>query len=173
MRLILGLGLLLLISCVAVHASTFVTDREPLTTGVLFLMAIPMFALFLKAVLVIRKNTQGVARNEIWKRAYSNVPRWLPILTVLLVAYTFFNFFYSLLVLNDGLTPSMEQGRYVMQDHGYVVREISQVEYWQHSAYQLRGMSTHLILFTALALSILWSDHRREDLARIDAELNH
>lgn len=163
MRLILSLGLLLLISCVAVHASTFVTDREPLSTGVLFLMAIPMFALFLKAVLVLRNNTKGVDRNEIWKRVYSNVPRWVPILTLLLVAYTGFNFFYSLWVLNDGLTPSMEQGRYVMQDHGHVVREISQVDYWRHSAYQLRGMSTHFILFTALALGVIWSEHRKNE----------
>jgi amino acid transporter len=163
MRLILGLGFLLLISCVAVHASTFVTDREPLSIGVLFLMAIPMFALFLKAVLVLRKKTKGGDRNEIWKRAYSNVPRWVPILTLLILAYTGFNFFYSLLVLNDGLTPSMEQGRYVMQDHGHVVREISQVDYWRHSAYQLRGMSTHLILFTAVALGVLWSEHRKNE----------
>jgi len=162
MRLILGLGLLLFISCVVVHASTFVTDREPLNTGVLFLMAIPMFALFLMAVLVLKKNNRGTIARDIWKRAYSHVPRWVPILTVLLAAYTFFNFVYSLVFLNDGLTPSIEQGLYVMQDHGHIVREISQAEYWRHSAYQLRGMSTHLIMFTVIALGILWSDHRKK-----------
>jgi hypothetical protein len=91
-----------------------------------------------------------------------HAPKWVPYSLVALTVYTGFNFLFSLWYLNEGLTPGVVQGEYVMQEHGNVVRTLSQAEYWRHSAYQLRGMSTHITLFTAIAFGMLWSHARKE-----------
>jgi hypothetical protein len=162
MPITLLLGSLLLLITVLVHVSTFFTDREPQPTAVTIPLTGLMFVLFFKAMMVARKNQLSSPEGWSWKQALRYAPRWLPVLLVLLAAYTGFNFFYSLMVLNEGLTPDSVQGQFVLQDHDRVVRTLSQEEYWRHSAYQLRGMSTHIILFTAIAMGMLWSHTRKE-----------
>jgi hypothetical protein len=156
------LGTILLLAAMLVHASTFITDREPLSTMVLFPLTGFMFVLFFMAVRVARKQDMRLNGGWSWKQVLEHAPKWVPYSLAALTVYTGFNFLFSLWYLNEGLTPGVVQGQYVMQDHGNVVRTLSQAEYWRHSAYELRGMSTHIILFTAVALGILWSHVRKE-----------
>ncbi|MBL7982403.1 MAG: hypothetical protein JNL52_11420 [Flavobacteriales bacterium] len=162
MNITLLFGTALLLASMFVHASTFITDREPLPMAVVFPLTGLMFILFFIAVRVARKQDMHVNGGWSWKQVLEHAPKWTHYALAALAAYTGFNFLFSLWYLNEGLTPGVVQGQYVMQDHGNVVRTLSQAEYWRHSAYELRGMSTHIILFTAVALGMLWSHVRKE-----------
>lgn len=161
MRGFFRFGLVLLTCSVALHLSTFIPDREPLPMELLF----PLFALtavlFFLAVRIIKGNQLFGSSIRPWREVLATVPRWVPVALSILMAYTTFNFLYSLWYLNEGLSPAIEDGRYVLHDHGQVARELSQAEYWQHRAWELRGASTHAIMFLAVSLAVLWG-HLRE-----------
>ncbi len=162
MNITLRLGTALLGAGVFVHASTFITTREPLPMAVVFPLTVFTLVLFFMAVRVARKEDMNWNDGWSWKQVLEHAPQWVKVALAVLFAYTGFNFIFSLWYLNEGLTPDVVQGEYVMQDHGNVVRTRSQAEYWRHSAYELRGMSTHIILFSAIALGILWSNARKD-----------
>lgn len=74
------------------------------------------------------------------------LPRWVFFICQAVFIYALANFALSI-VLSQGGSPSIEEGKYVLQNHGSVIREINQAEYVALRANQLRGFSGHWLLF--------------------------
>ena len=76
----------------------------------------------------------------------ADLPRWQQYAVKGLFAYALINFalfFYR----SSGGTPEERDGKYVLQNHGTVIRELSADEYERHSAYVVRGFSGHWMVF--------------------------
>lgn len=160
MRYFFWFGLVLFACAVALHLSTFVPDREPLPMELLFPLFVFTFVLFFLAIVIIKRNKPFGSSTRPWKEILAAVPRWVPAGLIVLMSYTGFNFFYSLWHLNGNLTPEIKDGHYVLHNHGQVVRELTQAQYWQHKAWQLRGFSMHPIMFLAVSLAVIWGHLR-------------
>lgn len=172
MRYFFWFGIVLFACAVALHLSTFVPDREPLPMELLFPLFVFTFVLFFLAIVIIKRNKPFGTSSQSWKEIYHNVPSWVPAVLVALMAYTFFNFFFTLWHLNENHTPEIRNGRYVLHDHGQVVRELTKAQYWQHKAWQLRGFSMHPIMFLAVSLAVLWGHLREKDQGTLNG-MNH
>jgi len=92
-----------------------------------------------------------------WKDLMQGTPRFLKVLVVLTISYVFFNFFFSLMYLNEGLSPDIIDNVYVLSNKGKIVREISETEYFKYIAYEFRGMSGHFILFQLISVALISS----------------
>lgn len=153
-----SMGLALLAT--AVHLRTFLTDREPLPMEIVIPLTVLVFPAWFWTIKVLRRRGIGSGADNFWSQALTNAPKWVPPALVLLFIYTGFNFFYCLFHLNEGATPGLSDGRFVLEDHGRVVRELGREDYWKHMAYQLRGMTTHVVLFATVSAAVLWSELR-------------
>lgn len=116
-----------------------------------------MFPVFATAALVMKRRTSGDP-DRAWKHAFTGTPSWVGPVLLGLFAYTGFNFLFSLLYLNEGLSPELQNGQFVLQSHGRTVRMITEAEYHRHKAIEVRGISTHLLFFHVLGSAVLWSE---------------
>jgi len=78
-------------------------------------------------------------------------------LSVVLFAYAFFNFFFTIFVLNEGGVPSELGGKKVIHNHGKIIRELTDEEYETHQAYGVRTFSGHWMIFYAVGMTVLCS----------------
>ncbi|KOS07074.1 hypothetical protein AM493_14295 [Flavobacterium akiainvivens] len=83
------------------------------------------------------------------------VPVWVKIVGILLFAYTAFNF-YTALHTSDGGMPNIENGQYVLTDHGKRIKTITPAEYTYYKANETRMFSGHLLLFYVVSAFILF-----------------
>ena len=72
-------------------------------------------------------------------------------LVVFFMAYAVLNFVLSFVLSEGGANPDIWDGKYVLQSHGKLVRELSEPEYHLQLAYLLRGFSGHWMLFLFFA----------------------
>ena len=73
-------------------------------------------------------------------------PRWVVLLGAGMMAYTLINFL--LFALNtQGGSADLQDGKYVLHNHGKLIREISESEYRQCMANFARGISGHWLFF--------------------------
>ena len=138
-----GFGALLglaasLLAHVAAICGVDVAAQLPLVWG----LHVGTFLVLLPFVLSARKilgPKPGLARlAEIF-------PVWLFAVAVLLFIYAFINFQLTMSVLADG-SPGERAGKLVLEDHGRLVREITESEYHRYKAYELRSFSGHWLL---------------------------
>ncbi len=157
---ILGsISLALLIISLSVHLMTFwninLQDRFPYV----FLLHIGFFVLIISVALLEKleeiqadKKIISIQNSLIESRAdavntdeKSKIPKWL------IAAYFVVGFYAMLNFLIFGLgaegNPSIKGDKYVLENHGHIIREISKDEYDIASAQVLRGFSGHWIIF--------------------------
>jgi len=138
-----------LIVSLVVHVSTFLgIDPMERWPGVMFIH-VAIFPPFIAAICYA--NRIGGPEQGCQDRVINSAPRWLRILTGLLFAYALVNF-AIFLVLVEGGGPHERDGKYFLQSHGTVLRELSEAEYHQQRAYVVRGFSGHWMLFSSAAL---------------------
>jgi hypothetical protein len=102
----------------------------------LFLVAIP-FVLSARATIGGRPSLAQLG---------SFFPRWARILLAVVGAYAFLNF-ALFIYLSGGGAPDIRDGRFVLHNHGTVIRELSEQEYHIQRAYIARGFSGHWLFF--------------------------
>lgn len=73
-------------------------------------------------------------------------PPWIVALGTMLFVYVIVNFVLFLLATQGG-NPAIHDGKFVLQEHGRLVREITQAEYTAFRANEVRGFSGHWLLF--------------------------
>jgi hypothetical protein len=138
-----------LIVSLVVHASTFLgIDPMAVWPGVMFIH-LAIFPPFIAAIYYASRI--GGAKQGRQDRVISSAPLWLRILAGVFFAYALVNF-AIFLVLVEGGGPHEREGKYVLEEHGTVLRELSEAEYHQHRAYVVRGFSGHWMLFSSAAL---------------------
>lgn len=75
------------------------------------------------------------------------LPRWTIALVVAVTAYTALNF---ILNMPHNGSPAVSDGKYVLQEHGRVIREITAQQYREAVVRQVRGFSGHILPFYLL-----------------------
>jgi len=146
---------------IVVHLLTFLPEPPRVSHLAVFPFIILLFPSFALSVRLVKEGNKDMDPRHFWKRAFESAPSWVGPGILVLLAYTGFNFFFSLLALNEGLSPAEVDGQFVLQNHGRVVRNLTEAEYLQHKGYELRGMSTHIVFFHAVSAAILWAELRR------------
>jgi hypothetical protein len=87
------------------------------------------------------------------------LPFWANAMVVAMYFYAFINFVLFFLHSGGGM-PGVKDGMYVLQNHGRLIRELSQQEYELHNAYVVRGFSgLWLVVYLIQALYFLFG-HR-------------
>jgi hypothetical protein len=136
--------------CLGVHASTFLgIDPMAKWPGVMFLHLAAFLAFGVAAYYVRRDGTKD-GLNRLFKSA----PGWLKIIAVTCFAYTIVNG-VMFGFLTGGGVPHKRDGKYFLESHGKVIREINQTEYHQYRAYVVRGFSSVWMLFGVGPLAVL------------------
>lgn len=144
-------AVVLLVS-LAAHASTFLgIDPIKEWPGVMFIH-IAIFPPFIAALYYAQRIGGKDEKHQ--DRVFHSAPLGLRILTGVFFAYAFVNF-TAFLILNEGGGPHERDGKYVLQSHGTILREISEEEFHQQQAYVVRGFSGHWMLFTSASLTLL------------------
>lgn len=102
------------------------------------------------AVVIIGLNKRQQSWSARWDDVTKFVPRWMRVLTLLAFAYATFNFFHTI-YLNQGGTPKVEDGRFLLTEHGRIIERLTTQEYRKHQAYELRRSSGHWLVFYWIA----------------------
>jgi hypothetical protein len=110
-----------------------------------------IFVLFIPIVFA-----QGLTpKKDLSVKLFAGAPRWARYLTKAFFAYAVINF-ALFFVLSEGGVPEERDGKYVLHNHGNVIRELSEEEYERQNAYVLRGFSGHWMVFYLLPLLFFW-----------------
>ena len=142
-------AVLLFLSLTA-HACTFFgIDPLQKSPAVMFIH-VAIFPPFGAAIFYTNKLKAAKSQDMAMKAA----PRPLRWLTGAFGLYAMVNF-VLFVILSEGGGPSQRDGKYVIEDHGTVVREISEAEFHRKQAYIVRGFSGHWMLFATAALTLL------------------
>jgi len=157
---IAGLGLLA--SAVA-HVATFMGVNPKRAMPGVMVLHVLIFVVWAPAVFMARKVCTKESRWNFWSVVTRHAPLWMKVLSIVLFAYTFFNFFYTGFVLNQGGVPSTHLGSKALVNHGKVVRRLTDEEYERHEAYSVRGFSGHWMVFYAVAMTMLCSMTKETD----------
>lgn len=131
-----------------------------------------IFIVWVPAILIQRKEkalqplqdaaiTKGFSPVAKFKVHFKNTPRWLIIIAFAGLYYAFFNFF--LFMYNQGYTPDIKNGQYILHSHGQLIQTITRQEYNHYKANALRGFSGHWIAFYGMAMAMLYPFGGQED----------
>jgi len=108
-----------------------------------WVLHVGIFVVFVPFVL-IRGREPGSLRNA--PLTAQEFPRWVVKLGAALFIYTFVNFLLFV-IATEGGSPEIRGGKFVLQDHGKFIRELTAQEYSRSQANIVRGFSGHWMLF--------------------------
>lgn len=147
-----------LMASAVIHIAT-VLGVNPLggVAGAIVLHALLFVVWIPTVVMMVRKMCARDDCRNFWGIVTHHAPLWMKILSVVLVAYAFFNFFFVAFVLTREGVPSAKSGRKALVSHGKVIRRLSDEEYKKHQAYSIRGYSGHWMMFHAVGMTVLCS----------------
>lgn len=74
------------------------------------------------------------------------MPRWVAVIGAGLFVYSMVNFLLFALHSAGG-NPVLQQGKYLLMNHGKLIREVTASEYAALRTNELRGFSGHWLLF--------------------------
>ncbi|MDW7695837.1 hypothetical protein R9C00_25195 [Flammeovirgaceae bacterium SG7u.111] len=147
-------------------ANIDLTEKAPYV----WLLHIGIFAVWLPAVLELRNNKEfkkyrDEATNDsmnpvaFYKLIFSKTPTWFAILALGGFAYAMINF--MLFITSQAGVPDIQEGQYVLHNHGEILRTITEQEYHHYKANEVRGFSGHWMAFYGMAAAILFPFKKR------------
>lgn len=157
------------LASVAIHASTFQGWYFGQSGKMLMgLMHIGVFVAFIPSVLLLaarRKEKYGSPAPRLTYRQqldllFGGLPLWPRVLFLLLLFYALANFFLNM----PAGGPSINDGQYVLSNHGKILKVLTEAEYYQAKTHELRGFSGHWIAFYYFAVLVLVS--RKSELKK-------
>lgn len=142
---------LILAASLAIHLSTFLgIDPMQAIPGVM-LFHLAIFPPFIAAIIYSNKlGLQKSSQQDSWKLA----PQWMRTISGVFFAYAMVNFIIFIILVHGG-GPEIRDGKFVLADHGRIIRQLSQVEFHKMQAYVVRGFSGHWMLFSSAAMTLL------------------
>ena len=131
------------LASLVVHGMTFagvdVMDGFPFA----WLLHLGIFAVFVPFFLSARAKYGSSADPKL---CFSESPPWAKWLALAVGAYAFVNF-ALFMHFNEGGVPEIENGKFVLKNHGAVIRPLTESEYRLQNAYVARGFSGHWLVF--------------------------
>ena len=162
MKAIFFIAVFGLIASAVAHVSTFQGVNPLRAFPPVWMLHVLVFVVWFPVVLSCRKTRAACNRKDFWKSITRSAPVWMKALTVGVVAYAFFNFFFVTFVLGEGGVPAELAGKKVIHSHGKVIRELTDAEYERQQAYVVRAFSGHWMLFYAVGMTVLCSQMRED-----------
>lgn len=137
------------IASLAVHVSTFLgIDPMEKFPHVMFFHFL-IFPPFIAAVFSLRK-TQAAERH---------IPHWMKICGGVVGVYAIVTGAFFV-ILGEGGGPHELNGKFVLMEHGIILRELTRAEFHRQQAYVVRFFSAGWTLFSSIALGGLMVAHR-------------
>jgi hypothetical protein len=161
-----------LVASGVVHFSTFLGINLQRIFPPVWGLHVLIFVVWIPVVLFGQKICKKDTRKDFWKIATRNAPKWMKVLCTALFVYAFFNFFFTIFILNEGGVPSELDGKKVIHSHGKVIRELTDEEYEKHQAYTVRSFSGHWLIFYAISMTVLYSKMKENSNTNIQEETN-
>jgi hypothetical protein len=136
-----------------------------------FLLFIGVFIVWIPAVFTLRKNKslQEYQSSHLLNRLnpvgfqnilFKDTPFWLKCIAIGSFVYGFINFFIFFNAV--GGTTGIQDGQYVLQNHGEIFKVLTKQEYNHYGALETRGMSGHILVFYGVAAAILYPFNQQE-----------
>jgi hypothetical protein len=142
-------------SSLLVHLSTFWGIDPAKHVPWVWVLHLGIFVVFIPMIM-----GQGSApKKEFWNKTFAAIPRWASYTIKAFFAYAIINF-ALFFFLSEGGVPDVRDGKYVLHNHGHVIRELSENEYEWQKAYVVRGFSGHWMIFYMVPAIVFW--YRRE-----------
>jgi hypothetical protein len=134
-----------LAASLAVHAAALAgIDAGEALPGVWLLH---LGAVAVSLLLLVRHRTRLRTRRLLLDQLRGgSFPPWSVRLGAVLFIYALLNF-ALFAARTDGGNPDVREGRFVLLDHGRLVRELTREEYRAYRANELRGFSGHWVMF--------------------------
>ena len=153
-------GFIGLFRSLAVHLTTFLgidpSKHFPWVWG----LHICIFIVFIPMLFVQGKTP----KKDFWARFFTDLPLWVRSAVAVFFAYAIINF-ALFFFLSEGGVPGIRDGKYVLHNHGHMIRELSEVEYELQKAYVLRGFSGHWMVFYLMPALGFWYRNDERDIA--------
>lgn len=126
-----------------VHLTTFFGINPAKYIPLVWGLHVGIFMVFFPMLFVQRSAPK---KKDVWAMLFAPIPRWARYAVKAFFVYAFINF-ALFFFLSRGGTPDVRDGKYVLHNHGTVIRELSKDEYELQNAYILRGFSGHWMVF--------------------------
>lgn len=129
----------------------------------IWLLHIGIFVVFVPAVFELNKNesikelrkaNKKPGSFELYKIIFQNTPNWLKIIAIAGFLYAVINFLFFM--ATQGGSPSIKDGQYVLQNHGNILKVLTETEYTHYRANEIKGFSGHWLAFYGFAAAILY-----------------
>lgn len=144
MNRIFGLTALLgFIISLVVHISALLGIDVLTGFPYVWLLHLGIFVLFVPFVFSSRKTLGAKPTLTEIRAAF---PTWVVVLGVCICAYAVLNFALFMLATAGG-SPSIQDGKYLLLNHGKFVRELTSGEYAAFRINEVRGFSGHWLVF--------------------------
>lgn len=148
-----------------VHALAILNFDVAEKVPFVWILHIGIFVVWFPTIFDIRENEelteylQSKLLNRInpfgfFKILFKYAPTWLTVIAIVSFIYAFINFIFFFFT-QEG-TPLMENGQYILQQHGKFIKIITEQEYHHYNASELRGFSGHWLAFYGMAMPILF-----------------
>jgi hypothetical protein len=124
-----------------VHCLTFANVDVETAFRYVWLLHFGCFVVFFPFVLATRGESEPISSQLL-----AQLPGWARVLMVCIFAYALLNF--SLFLANSGGgVPLENNGTFLLENHGTVIRKLTEVEYHVQRAYEARGFSGIWLVF--------------------------
>lgn len=119
-----------------------------------FILHIGVFIVFIPSLifLLIENNDKPDEDGRVnpLKTLYKESPKYLIGIVSILYIYAILNFILFMGTMEGG--PSIRDGKYILSNHGNIIRELSFEEYQLYRRREVKGFSGHWMLFYSAAL---------------------
>lgn len=161
----LGLILGLIVHIVSI-LGIYIGDSIPF----IWVLHLAIFIVWLPTILELRKNKEFMAADAKSKRnplkffqmMFKNAPAPVMYLTMFFFIYSFINFFIFMQIEMNGV-PDIIDGQYVINNHGSIIKMLTEAEFYKIKANELRGYSGHWLLFYGIAMGVLWPEKEKNE----------
>ena len=120
-----------------------------------FILLLPMYMLEYSAV---------KARSFFWQGFSQAMPSWV-VPTLKLLGVFFAIHFILFLIQSHAASPQFKNGEYVLDNHGQIVKVLTQGEYFRLKGAELRLFATGWMFFYLVPAAYWWFPRNREQLA--------
>ena len=142
-RLIAIAALVGFVLSLAVHISALSGIDVSAHLPFVWLLHVGIFVVFVPFVLSSRKY---LGTKPTFSEVRAAFPGWAIAVFIAIFAYALVNFLIFM-AATEGGSPSIRDGKYVLDSHGKVIRELTEAEYFSFKANELRGFSGHWLVF--------------------------
>lgn len=152
-QLLAVLALAGLALALVVHVSALLgvnsADRYPWVWG----LHVGIFLVFFPAVITSKADLRRGERPS-FRELREGVPDWLVVVGAVFMLYAFANFFLASAGIESG-QPVARAGKFVLENHGKLVRELTAGEFEALNASSLRLFSGHWMVFYFMSFVML------------------